>query len=345
MAYTDIDNPELYFQTKLYTANNTGQAITFDGSENMQPDWVWIKSRTDTNSHNSWDSVRGVNKYLENDTTKVETTVTNGVTSFDANGFTVGDRDAINDGSLSFASWNWKAGGSASSNSNGSITSSVSASTTAGFSIVSYTGTGSSATVGHGLGSAPSMIITKNRTSSSWWGVFHASLGNTKSAYLNVNNAAATGSEFWNNTSPTSSVFTVNTDGTSNENTKNYIAYCFAEKKGYSKFGSYTGNGSTDGTFIYTGFKPAFVIFKKTSSTANWSIRDNKRDSFNAGDTNLFANLSDAESSSNNVDFLSNGIKLRNAGSNWNSSSASYIYMAFAESPFVTSTGVPTTAR
>jgi len=349
MAYTTIDNPELYFQTKLYTGNGSSRSITFDGSEDMQPDWSWFKARSEAYNHALFDSVRGTTKLIRSNQTTAEETHSTTLTAFNSNGFSLGGGDAFtNANSVTYASWNWKAGGSASSNSNGSITSSVSANTTAGFSIVSYTGTGSNATVGHGLSSAPSMIITKNRTSSSWWGVFHASLGNTKSLYLNVTNAAATGSEFWNNTSPTSSVFTVNTDGTSNENTKNYIAYCFAEKKGYSKMGAYTGNGNADGTFVYLGFKPAFVIAKLSSGSGqDWQITDNKRNSFNTVDKLLYANGTNSEvtSGSHPIDYLSNGFKCRGTGDGNNGSGKTYIYMAFAENPFVTSTGIPTTAR
>ena len=352
MAYTTIDNPELYFQTKLYTANDSGQAITFDGSENMQPDWVWIKSRTDTNSHNSWDSVRGVNKYLENDTTKIETTVSNGVTSFDSNGFTVGNRDAINDGSLSFVSWNWKAGGSASSNSDGTITTSVSANTTAGFSIVSYSGTNNNQTVGHGLGAAPKMIILKNRSRTNNWCVGHGSLGFTKHLALNEADAVGTSSVRFQDTAPTSTVYSVGAAGETNGSGNNIIAYCFAEKQGYSKFGSYTGNGNTDGSFVYTGFLPAFVMIKRSSSTGNWYIADNKRDTFNVVSKALFPNASSAEgdlASNTPLDFTSNGFKLRNSNltgdTNINISGSTYIYMAFADAPLVNSKGVPNNAR
>ena len=342
MAYTTIKKPSDYFNTKLYTGNDTGQSIT---GVNFTPDFVWIKSRTDTNSHNAWDSVRGVNKYLEVDTTKIETTVANGVTSFDSDGFTVGSRDAINDNGLNFVSWNWLGANGTASNTDGSITSTVSANTTSGFSIVSYTGNGTGgATVGHGLGTTPSMIIVKSRDNGTLdWGVYHKSIGNTGAVYLDLSNAPDTSAGFWNNTSPNSSVFTLGVGGTTN-NSGDFIAYCFAEKQGFSKFGSYTGNGNNDGTFIYTGFKPAFVIIKSTS-TNTWIMLDNKRGSYNVNQSKLFADDSSVENTdtSNGIDFLSNGLKLRRNNSEINTSGQSYIYMAFAEEPLVGDN--PATAR
>ena len=236
-----------------------------------------------------------------------------------------------------------------SSNFGGSIQSNVSANTTAGFSIVSYTGTGSNATVGHGLNAVPKMIITKKRSGADNWYTYHASLGATKVVYLDLTTASETFSTNWNDTEPTSSVFSLGTAGT-NSNNNTYIAYCFAEKKGYSKFGSYTGNGNSDGAFVYTGFKPAFVIHKRTDTTGHWLSFDNKRSS--SGGSNLiqkylYPNLSDAEGSdaTEGIDFLSNGFKHRNSFSALNTSGGTYIYMAFAEAPFVNSKGVPCNAR
>jgi hypothetical protein len=352
MAYTTIDNPELYFQTKLYAGNGSSQSITFDGSENMQPDWVWIKSRTDTRKHNLYDSVRGTNKRLVSNATSAEDEPDSnaGVNAFNSDGFTVGSETDVNGSSRNFVSWNWLAGGSASSNSDGSITSSVSASTTAGFSIVSYTGTGSNATIGHGLNSSPKMVIVKDRDNSSYaWHVYHVGVGATKTIYLNLSNTPDTNSIYWNNTTPTSSVFSVGTSVTTNNSGDKFIAYCFADVKGYSKFGSYTGNGSTDGTFVYTGFKPAWVLVKRTDGTQDWFIIDNKRNTFNVSDTALLPNASDADYTSTNIygkDMLSNGFKVRGSSSRQNGSGNNYIYMAFAESPFVNSAGaVPTNAR
>ena len=347
MAYTTIDNPELYFQTKLYTGNSTQTAITLDGSENMQPDWVWIKTRSASNGHTLIDSVRGVTKRLASHNNQGDVTDSTMFVSFDSDGFTLGSdsNDYTNYNNQTHAAWNWKAGGSASSNSNGSITSSVSASTTAGFSIVSYTGTGSSATIGHGLGSAPGVVIIKERTSAGEWVFGHTSLGFTKFIEFNSTGASQTNSTRFNDTAPTSSVFSIGTANDVNTSGNNHIAYCFAEKKGYSKFGSYTGNGNADGTFVYTGFKPSMVIYKKSSGTENWFIHDNKRQGFNADNELLFPDLSNAEGTVNRIDLLSNGFKATTSDGGINGSGASYIFMAFAESPFTNSNGVPNNAR
>ena len=350
MAYTTINKSGDYFNTKLYTGDDTNNR---EISLGLTPDLTWIKARNVAYGHILFDRIRGLGFSLNSNNTNADRNVgsefgwsNSGCTT---DSFTVdrGSNESLNESGRPMVAWNWKANGTGSANTDGSISSTVSASTTSGFSIVTYDGTGSAgATVGHGLGVAPSMILAKKMDgAASNWAVYHKSLGATKYLILNSTTASVTSNTRWNNVEPTSSVFTVGSSGDVNNNGETVVAYCFAEKKGFSKFGSYTGNGSTDGTFIYTGFKPAFVIFKKTSATANWSVRDNKRDSFNAGDTNLFANLSDAESSSNDVDFLSNGIKLRNAGNNWNSSGATYIYMCFAESPLVGTNNIPTTAR
>jgi len=344
MAYTTIKKSTEHFNTKLYTGNGSTQSITGVG---FQPDFVWLKQRSSgVYYHRLQDSIRGAGKPIYSNRTDAEgdfgTGTTGSIRTFDTDGFSIGSDTGSNENNTTMVSWNWKANGTGVSNTDGSITSTVSANTTSGFSIVSYTGNETTgATVGHGLSSTPKMIILKNRNSTDDWVVYHESLGNTQSIRLNLTNASATTPASFNNTSPTSSVFTLG-DWTG-VNGSSMIAYCFAEKKGFSKFGSYVGNGSTDGTFVYTGFKPAFVIFKNTTNTNNWSIRDNKRDSFNAGDSNLFANLSDAESSSNDIDFLSNGFKLRNAGGNWNTSGNTYIYMAFAAEPLVGDN--PATAR
>ena len=347
MAYTTIDNSELYFQTKLYAGNGSSQSITLDGSENMQPDWVWIKSRTDTRKHNLYDVVRGTNKRLVSnaDSAEDEPDSNAGVNAFNSDGFTVGSETDVNGSSRNFVAWNWLAGGSASSNSNGSITSSVSANTTAGFSIVTYTGTGSAATVGHGLGAVPKMFWTKRRDNNESWGVYHHTQGAGKFLRLESTNAVDTSSTLWNNTTPTSSVFSIAVGGIANTSSGTYVAYCFAEKKGYSKFGSYTGNASTDGTFVYTGFKPAFLIVKNTAtSPTDWIMIDNKRPGYNEN-LPMQPNKTDAEGSSATADLLSNGFKVRNQYGGFNGSGAITIYMAFAESPFVNSNGIPTNAR
>ena len=348
MSYTNgLDDPTLYFNTKLYTGNGSTQSITGVG---FQPDWIWLKSRTTAEFHTVYDSVRGSAsnyKQLYTNSTNAEVTPgTAGLTAIGTDGFTLGANDNSNASSQNFVSWNWLAGGTASSNTDGSITSSVSANTTAGFSIVSYTGNGGTATVGHGLGVVPKMIIAKRRSETGNWDIYNSNLGNNKSIFLNTTDASFTDNT-WNSTTPTSSVFTVGNNNVNRSGTT-LIAYCFAEKKGFSKFGSYTGNGSTDGTFVYTGFKPAFVLAKKTNEQfTSWIILDNKRaNSFNPIEKRIFANLSNAEdSSSNYCDLVSNGFKFRTSDNNANDTDDSYIYMAFAESPFVTSTGIPTTAR
>jgi hypothetical protein len=260
-----------------------------------------------------------------------------------------GTNQALNDSSqtATYVGWGWKANGSGSSNTDGDITSTVSASTTSGFSIVSYTGTGSNATVGHGLGVAPQMIIVKNRDGGTDnWGVYHKELGANNWLKLNTTDATATDTVIWNNTAPTSSVFSVGTSVGTNESGENFIAYCFAEKKGFSKFGSYTGNGSTNGTFVYTGFKPAFVIYKKSSASAtDWIMVDNKRNTFNVLNKELYSNESASEGTVDLLDFTSNGFKCRRTHTSQNESGQTYIYMAFAENPFVTSTSIPCTAR
>jgi len=347
MAYTEIDDPTIYFNTKLYTGNNTGQSITGVG---FQPDWVWIKSRTDTNSHNSWDSVRGVNKYLENDTTKVQTTVTNGVTAFGTDGFTVGDRDAINDNGLSLVSWNWKAGGSASSNSNGSVTTSVSANTTAGFSVVNVPTTGSVLTAGHGLSQAPEIIFEKSRDKSDNWIVYNYSIGNTKALFLNLANANSTATDFFNDTSPTSTVWTMGSENSVNNASQETIAYCFHSVKGYSRISNYVGNGATNGPVVYCGFKPAWVLIKNVEVAEQWRIYDNKRDPFNHMFRCLFPNANNGENTTDNqseeIDFLATGFKIRSDSRQLNGSGQKLIYMAFAEAPLVTgASAIPTTAR
>jgi hypothetical protein len=336
MAYTTIDNPFKHFNTVTYSGNGSGtQAITGVG---YQPDWVWIKSRSNTENHMLSDVVRGSTKRLRSDTTDAEDDLgSNGIQSFDTDGFTAGDGDAMNASGQTYVAWNWLGGGSASSNSDGSITSSVSANTTAGFSIVSYTGTGSNATVGHGLGAAPKVLILKSRTrSDGQWSVGSDMLGWTKFLYLDANSAEQT-FNIYQDTAPTSSVFSLSSDGGVNQSGGNMIGYAFAEKKGYSRFGSYSGNGNADGTFVYTGFKPAWVLIKRSDSSENWVLFDNKlRPANNVGNNFMYADLSNAQDTSADFDMLSNGFKTRTTSNIMNGSGASYIYLAFAENPFVT---------
>jgi hypothetical protein len=341
MAYTTIKKPSDYFNTKLYTGTGSSNAITGVG---FQPDWIWFKCRSEAQSHFLFDAVRGSNKTIQSHTANAEATSTALLTSFDSDGFTVNTDDGVNGSSKTYAAWNWLADNtSGSSNTDGSITSTVSANTTSGFSIVSYTGTGSNATIGHGLGVAPAMIIIKARTFVEDWIVYHQSTGNTVKLDLNTYNATNANVTYWNNTSPTSSVFSVGTNDRLNRSGDNYIAYCFAEKKGYSKFGSYTGNGNADGTFVYTGFKPAFFMVKQTNEIRNWNLSDNKRTNFGVSDGNLHPNLSNAENTYEILDFVSNGVKIRNSGNDYNASGGTFIYMAFAEEPLVGDN--PATAR
>ena len=348
MAYTDIDKPDLYFNTVLYTGNGSTQSITGVG---FQPDETWIKCRNINRSHRLFDSVRGAGKRLVPDGNQAENTSTTLLNSFDSDGFTLGTAGAVNAASDIYVSWNWLASNTTGSNINGSITSTVSVNTTSGFSIVSYTGTGSTATVGHGLGVTPAMIIVKDRTNAGAnWVCWNKNFSNLTNDYIILNNTDAKGtfSNYWGTSAPTSSVFGLGSGGLdNNRSSADIIAYCFADKKGFSKFGTYIGNGSSDGTFVYTGFKPAMVIMKKIDSAGNnWRIFDNKRSTsgFNVTDLALRPNTNNVEFSSN-IDFVSNGVKIRNIDAETNTSGATYIYMAFAESPFTTSTGIPTTAR
>jgi len=345
-----IDKPNLHFETKLYTG--TGSSLAISGL-NFQPDLTWVKGRSGATEHVLTDSVRGVTKEISSNDTGAEETVAQGLTAFGSDGFTVGTDGSYNTSSATYASWNFKAGGTASSNSDGSITSSVSANTTSGFSIVSYTGTGLAATVGHGLGVAPKMIIVKMRSGASAWYVYHASnttAPETDFLQLQGTNATADAATIWNDTAPTATVFSLGTSTGLNASGSTNIAYCFADTS-MSKFGSYTGNGSADGPFVYTGFKPAWIMVKGSSfSGENWDIYDNKRETFNVMDSTLKADSSDAESSNAlfNVDFTAQGFKLRNGHTGSNQSGSTYIYMAFASEPFVTSTtngSIPATAR
>jgi len=345
MAWT-INNGKLYFNTVLYTGNGGTQSIT---SLDFAPNWVWIKSRSTVRNNVLNDTVRGATKNLFSNTTGAEATDTETLTSFNSDGFTLGDSAKVNENGTTFASWNWKAGTSftndASATGIGSIDSSGSVSTDAGFSIITYTGTGSAATVAHGLGVAPKMIINRTISAAKDWITYHASLGATKFVELNTTDAAATSSDKFNNTDPTSTVFSIESSSQNNTSGGTCLAYCFAEKKGYSKFGSCTGNGNADGTFVYTGFKPAFVMTKRTDTTSDWYLSDNKRNGFNDDNHVFYANESDAEKTVNRIDILSNGFKLRSTGSGVNASGGSYIYMAFAENPFTSSAGTPVMAR
>ena len=359
MAYTTIDKPDDYFNTKLYTGNGGTLVNTGVG---FQPDLVWVKSRTEANSHVWFDSIRTFagGKEIQSNNTGAEGASDSAgygyISAVSSDGFTAQAGttagDYTNVSSQNYVAWNWLANGTASSNTDGSITSSVSANTTSGFSIVSYTGTGSASTIGHGLSSTPQVYIIKNRTNARNWQSYHEPLGNQAYLRLNTTGAVSTSASIWNNTSPTSSVFSIGTStfDAVNASGDNYIAYCFAEKKGFSKFGSYTGNGSTDGTFAYTGFKPAFVLIKISSGSDSWVIFDNKREGYNQDNDFLQPNSTNVEATEAGakIDLLSNGFKLRGSGGGigqTNDSGETYIYMAFASEPFTTSTGIPCTAR
>jgi hypothetical protein len=346
MAYTTINKPSEHFNTKLFTGTGAENAQTGVG---FQPDMTWLKRRDATGSHRIYDAVRGVTKEIYPDATNVEYAEAQSLKSFDSDGFTMGTDAATNGSSRTFVTWNWKgSNATAVSNTDGSITSSVSVNTTAGFSIVSYTGTGSTTTVGHGLGAKPNIVIYKERNTTNNWRVMHDIGGTLKRLYLNATDTETSITD--GSTAPTSTVLNIGTGSEVNrDSSATYIAYCFAEKKGYSKFGSYTGNGNADGAFIYTGFKPAWVVVKSTSAgnANNWMMHDNKRITYNPNNSHIYADLSNAEvtGSSFPIDLLSNGFKLRNTNGGWNLNANNYIYMAFAEAPIVGTNNVPATAR
>ena len=343
MAYTTINKSSDYFNTKLYTGNGSTNAITGVG---FQPDFIWNKQRNGTYDHYLFNSLSGTGKYYGAiEYTKDEYSVT----SFDSDGYTLAGEQNTN--GVTYASWNWLGANGTTANTDGSISSTVSANTTSGFSIVKWTGNnGAGATVGHGLGSIPKIVLVKNIQQSGYdWVMYHASLGNTKRIWLNLTNAVSTNTGSWNNTTPSSSVFTLGSSGETNGSGE-MIGYCFAEKKGYSKFVSYTGNGSADGTFVYTGFKPAFVIYKGAVGSAtvdNWEMADNKRSPFNGIENVLYPNLANAEGTgvTTRMDMLSNGFKMRTNGTDYNGNGTTYIYMAFAEAPLVGTNGVTAKAR
>ena len=356
MAYSTIPKGSLYMNTKLYTGNDAdGNAITGVGHS---PDFVWIKQRN-AMSHRFYDKIRGVNSALSSDNSDAanQYAAYGQFESFDSDGFTVGvgtNTDGTqgygtNQNSQSIASWNWKANGAGSANTDGTISSTVSANTTSGFSIVKWTSTGSTGTVGHGLGVTPKFIVVKRLEDSGYdWVVYH--VNDTAGLYLNsaaVNNDSSAAAIF--DRSPTNTVFNITADGRIGGNTtgKNYIAYCFDDVKGFSKISNYTGNSSTDGTFVYCGFKPSFIFTKATATGESWQIYDNKRLGFNATEKVLYPNTASSESTlAGGVDFLSNGFKWRTGDGGVNSSQL-YVYMAFAENPFVATSGtsaIPVTA-
>ena len=334
MAYTTIDDPSAFFQCTLYVGNNGTQTVTHGGNSDIQSNLIWGKARNDTAHHFLIDSVRGVSKRLKV-AVDPEATVNAGITAIGSDSFAVGNDGDFNDNNINYVTWNWKE------------------SADAGFDILTYEGTGSIQTEAHNLGVKPDMIMVKNIDSSDPpfnWRVYHSSLGAGVALKLNSTDAISDDPGYWGDTEPTSSVFSIKDSGETNNNNQTYIAYLFAAKQGYSKFGSYTGNGNADGPFVFLGFKPAFLIIKKSSNAGNnWYMWDNKRNTSNLTNKYLNPDLTSAEGTANYgyIDFLSNGFKTRATGNTdeINQSGHTFIYMAFAEQPFVTSTGVPATAR
>ena len=336
-AFTTIDDPSAYFKVQLYTGSGGTQSITFDDTDtDMQPDLVWIKSRNDTNPHTVVDAVRGATKVIWTNVTSGEGTFTDEVTAFDSDGFSLGasSNAYANENTITHVAWCWKE------------------TADAGFDIVSYAGNATARTISHSLSAVPAVMLIKNRSATLSWRMYHhknTAAPETDHLILDTNAATADDDSMWNDTAPTSSVFSLKTSTSVNGSSADYIAYLWSEKQGFSKFGSYTGNGNADGPFVYLGFKPSFLMTKRTDSTGNWFMFDNKRSTFNEIDGDyLEADLPSAEvttSTAVDLDFLSNGFKIRNTSSSYNASGGTYIYMAFAEQPFVNSNGVPCNAR
>jgi len=344
MAYTTINKSSLHMNTKLFTGTGSENAITGIG---FQPDWVWFKSRTNTEHHKLYDAVRGVQKTLYSNLDNASYTDAQSLKSFGSDGYTVGTESAINGNGQSIVSWNWKANGQGSANTDGTINSTyTSANTTSGFSIIQYTGTGSAGTVGHGLGQTLDAVIVKKTSGSEDWNVWIRA-ETPKIGILNDGAAFySPGAAGINGPTITSDVVGLGTSATANGSGATYVAYCFAEKQGYSKFGSYVGNGNADGSFIYTGFKPAFVIIKESNGTNSWQMWDNKTSPYNLANAYLQPNTTSAEISGNNqIDILSNGIKLRSSNTANNGSGQSFIFMAFAAAPLVGTNNIPANAR
>ena len=343
MAYTTINKSSEHFDIRTYSASGGGSVSDVA----FQPDFLWFKNRTGAGDHGLMDAVRGITKILHSNDNNAEATSngSNDFNAFSSNGFNYGASSALDTSSGTPCNWLWKANGSGSANTAGTINSTVSVNTTAGFSIVRFTGTGANATVGHGLGSVPKMIILKKTNGGADWIVYHNSMGNTKALKLNSTAALSTDNGYFNATTPTSTLFSLGNDGFSNGSSATIIAYCFADVQGYSKMGSYTGNGNADGTFVYTGFKPAFVMAKNTAVTSSWEILDSTRNTFNPTAKSIFPDGTGVEYDyTNRVDLLSNGFKWRTTSSP-NESGNSIIYMAFAKAPLVGTNNVPCTAR
>jgi len=318
-----------------YTGNGTSQTIS---GLNFSPDFTWIKDRSQVELHSLYDTIRGATNRIVTNSTAQESSNNNSLTAFTSDGFSVGGLDAVNASGSALVAWNWDAGTSTVSNTDGSITANVRANASTGFSIVSYTGTSANATVGHGLNAAPEFIVIKNRDRAIDWAVYHAALGATQNLKLNRNYTAQSVSSYFNDTDPTSSVVSLGAAVATNYTGEDIIAYCFAPVEGYSAFGSYTGNGSTDGPFVYTGFRPRWILVKGADgpNTYNWFVQDTKRNPENLTTQYLIPNLSNVEGSTGKLDILSNGFKWRTSSTGLNESGTDYIYAAFAENPFKT---------
>ena len=350
MAYTTIDDPTIYFNTVLFTGTASGnKAVTGVG---FQPDFVWTKNRVDAYGHNLYDSVRGTGKYLQSNGNSAESSSATSMVSFDSDGFTVGTGDNVQYSSNNGVSWNWKAGtafsNDASATGIGSIDSSGSINTTAGFSIISWTGTGSAGTVAHGLGVQPQIVFVKNRSDTASWNVYTVIGGGGKGLFLNEQNGFDSDSSYFNDGTASTTTFPVGTANTANGSSDNMIAYCFANVKGYSKIFQYEGNSNSDGSFVYLGFRPAWLMVKPVDASDNWVMFDNKRHNAKNSSTApyfFYANKTFAETTDTKlIDLLSNGFKIRSSGNTVNRSST-FIGIAFAESPFVNSNGIPNNAR
>ena len=342
MAYTTINKSTSFFNNILYTGNGSTQSITGVG---FQPDFVWLKDKSNANAHRLNDSVRGATKFLASNNSDAETTQSAGLTAFDSDGFSLGSNSDYNGNSANFASWNWKAG-TTSGLSGGTITpSAYSINTTSGFGIYKYTGNGyAGANIAHGLGKVPKMIIVKRTDSTPNWQIYHEGMGNGKWLEFTTG-AAQTATNRWNDTSPTSTLFYLGTDSDVNSSSGTYIAYVFCDVTGFSKMGSYEGNGNTNGTFIYTGFRPEFIMVKRWSGgTNNWLILDSKRPAYNLTQNGLLPNSNAAENNGYNCDFVNNGFKWRLSGSGENGTNYGYVYAAFGQS-LVGSNNVVANAR
>ena len=346
MAYATINDPSAQFQTQIYTGTSATHTVTNSGNSNLQPDWVWTKCRSNTSNHFLFDSTRGVQNQLHSDTTDPQGANATSLTSFNSDGWTMGNTGGMNFSSQTYVGWQWKAtAGTTATNNAGSISSTVQANTTAGFSIVKWTSDGNNGrTVGHGLGVKPTVIITKNISAAGSWYTFVEAAGVDKYLRLNSTDAVTTNTDIFGGGAQATSVFTIGQSAAGYSNGNDIIAYVFAPIKGYSKFGKYSGNGNANGPFIYTGFKPAWLMIKRTDSSGDWLMLDSTRSPFNVANKALKADSTVAENSGYwDVDLLSNGFKIRKTDNELNGTTL--IYMAFAENPLVASNNVIALAR